>query len=79
MLSGIVTELKYKIDVNSGEHLNTQDLKKNEIAVCNILLSEKVAADEFTRHKNLGEFILIDRITNMTSACGVIKEISSHK
>ena len=41
MLSGIVTELKYKIDVNSGEHLNTQDLKKNEIAVCNILLSEK--------------------------------------
>lgn len=79
MLSGIVTELKYKIDVNSGEHLNTQDLKKNEIAVCNILLSEKVAADEFTRHKNLGEFILIDRITNMTSACGVIKKISSHK
>ncbi|EDT76952.1 sulfate adenylyltransferase subunit 1 [Clostridium butyricum] len=79
MLSGIVTELKYKIDVNSGEHLNTQDLKKNEIAVCNILLSEKVAADEFTRHKNLGEFILIDRITNMTSACGVIKEISSNK
>ena len=79
MLSGIVTELKYKIDVNSGEHLNTQDLKKNKIAVCNILLSEKVAADEFTRHKNLGEFILIDRITNMTSACGVIKEISSNK
>ena len=79
LICGIVTELKYKIDVNSGEHLNTQDLKKNEIAVCNILLSEKVAADEFTRHKNLGEFILIDRITNMTSACGVIKEISSHK
>lgn len=79
MLSGIVTELKYKIDVNSGEHLNTQDLKKNEIAVCDILLSEKVAADEFTKHKNLGEFILIDRITNMTSACGVIKKISSHK
>lgn len=78
-LSGIVTELKYKIDVNSGKHLSTQTLKKNEIALCNILLSEKVVVDEFAKHKVLGEFILIDRVTNMTSSCGVVKNITDEK
>ena len=79
MLSGIITELKYKIDINSGKYLTTQTLKKNEIALCNILLSEKVAVDEFAAHKGLGEFILIDRITNMTSSCGVVKNITDEK
>ncbi|MGN0145142.1 MAG: sulfate adenylyltransferase subunit 1 [Clostridium sp.] len=76
MLSGIVTDLKYKIDVNSGEHIDTDTLKKNEIALCSILLSEKVVMDTFDNHKTLGEFILIDRVSNMTSACGVVKNIA---
>ena len=77
ILSGVVTDLKYKIDVNSGEHLEAYTLKKNEIAVCKILLSEKVAMDTFSEHKTLGEFILIDRVSNMTSACGVVKNITN--
>lgn len=75
MLSGIVTDLKYKIDVNTGEHLDTDTLKKNEIAMCSILLSEKIVLDTFDNHKTLGEFILIDRVSNMTSACGVVKNV----
>ena len=31
--------------------------------------------DEFKNHKTMGEFILIDRVTNMTSACGVVEEV----
>jgi len=76
MLPGIVTEIKYKVDVNTGEHLITGSLKKNEIAVCGISLSEKIPVDKFNLHKVLGELILIDRITNMTSACGVVESIS---
>jgi len=72
MLPGVVTEVKYKIDVNTGEHLATGYLKKNEIAVCEISLVENIVMDQFDTHKALGELILIDRISNMTSACGVI-------
>lgn len=75
LLPGFVTEVKYKIDVNTGEHLATGSLKKNEIAVCEISLCEKVVLDEFKAHKTLGELILIDRITNMTSACGIVDSI----
>jgi len=75
LLPGVVREVKYKIDVNTGEHLSTGVLKKNEIAVCNISLSEKSIVDKFNIHKTLGELILIDRITNMTSACGVVEDV----
>jgi sulfate adenylyltransferase, large subunit len=79
MLPGVVTEIKYKIDVNTGEHLSTGFLKKNEIAVCDISLSEKIIVDKFNIHKTLGELILIDRITNMTSACGVVEDIFNNE
>ncbi|AQR95397.1 sulfate adenylyltransferase subunit 1 [Clostridium saccharoperbutylacetonicum] len=79
MLTGVVTEVKYKIDVNTGEHLPTNVLTKNEIAACDILLSEKIVVDKFDAHKTLGELILIDRITNMTSACGVIEGINNNE
>ena len=49
-------------------------LKKNEIAVCDIKLQEPIVLDEFENHKTLGEFILIDRVSNMTSACGVVSQ-----
>jgi len=75
MIPGVVTDVKYKIDVNTGEHLPTTFLKKNEIAVCEITLVEKIVLDQFDTHKTLGELILIDRISNMTSACGVVDSI----
>lgn len=78
MLTGVITDVKYKIDVNTGEHLKASYLTKNEIAACDILLSEKIVVDKFNEHKALGELILIDRITNMTSACGVIENIHNN-
>lgn len=77
-LPAIVTSIKYAIDVNSGEHKATSELHKNEIALCDISFSDTVVVDEFTKHKTAGELILIDRITNMTSACGVVTEVHSN-
>ena len=68
-----VMNIKYKIDINSGEHLAASKLYKNEIAVCDIALAEDVVYDTFKNHKELGSFILIDRVSHMTSACGVIE------
>lgn len=77
-LPAIVTNIKYTVDVNSGEHKDADSLSKNEIAVCDISFSDTIVADEFKNHKVQGELILIDRITNMTSACGVVTEVHAN-
>lgn len=72
MISATVMEIKYRIDINNGEHIRASHLHKNEIAVCEIATAEKIVFDRFNIHRGIGRFILIDRVTNMTSACGVI-------
>lgn len=74
-ISGIVSEIKYAVDVNTGEHIPADSFTKNGIAVCTILLAEPIAVDLFSKHKTLGELILIDRVSNMTSACGVVDSV----
>lgn len=75
-IPGILTGIEYAVDVNTGEHIKTDKLSKNGIALCDILLTDAIAADKFKSHKTLGELILIDRVTNMTSACGVVESLS---
>ena len=75
-IPGILTGIDYAVDVNTGEHIKTDKLSKNGIALCDILLTDAIAADRFKSHKTLGELILIDRVTNMTSACGVVESLS---
>lgn len=75
-ISGVVTKINYAVDVNTGEHIEAQSLDKNGIAVCQLLLTEAIPADQFEFHKTLGELILIDRVTNMTSACGVVEAVA---
>ena len=67
-----VLSIKYKLDINTGQHLSAKKLIKNEIASCDIITSKPIVFDAFDKTHALGGFILIDRITNMTSACGVI-------
>lgn len=69
---GILTDIAYKVDVNTGEHVKATNLQKNEIAKVTLFLQEPIVVDTFAKHKVLGELILIDRVTNMTSACGVV-------
>lgn len=69
---GVLTDIKHKIDVNTGKYLNADHLTKNEMAVCSLFVQEPIVVDVFAHHRTLGELILIDRITNMTSACGVV-------
>ena len=75
-IPAVLKDIQYKIDVNTGEFIPANVLRKNEIAVCDISLQEPIVLDEFKKHKTLGELILIDRITNMTSACGVVENSS---
>lgn len=69
-----MTKILYSIDVNTGAFRETDVLHKNEIAVCRIGFTDKLTVTRFKTHKTLGELILIDRVTFMTSACGVVEE-----
>lgn len=73
MLPATILNIKYQVDINSGDHLPAEQIYKNELAYCDVVLSEKCVLDRFSDHRMLGSFVLIDRITNMTSACGVIE------
>ncbi len=68
-----VMDIKYKIDVNTGEQIAVSKLYKNEIAVCDIAAASAVVYDTFENHRSMGSFILVDRVSNMTSACGVVE------
>ncbi|SCX74890.1 sulfate adenylyltransferase subunit 1 [Pseudobutyrivibrio sp. AR14] len=75
LIPGVVTSIRYAIDVNTGEKREVNSLNKNEIAVCELKLADSIVIDVFKKHRTLGELILIDRVSNMTSACGVVTQL----
>ena len=77
MLPCVVGGVKYQVDVNTGKHLPVQTVSKNAIVRCELALSQKMVLDRFSRHKTMGEMILINRVTHATSACGVVEDIDT--
>ena len=67
-----VLKIKHKIDVNSGQEVAAEAIYKNEIAQCDISVSSNIVFEPFEINKALGSLILIDRVSHMTAACGVI-------
>jgi len=67
-----ITSLKYKVNVNTLEHVAAKKLELNEIGVCNIWVDQQIPFDPYTENRETGSFILIDRITNGTVGAGLI-------
>jgi len=63
---------KYKVNVNTLEHLAAKTLELNEIGVCNLHLDQVVAFDPYADNRDMGAFILIDRLSNATVAAGML-------
>ena len=68
-----IMNIKYKIDVKTGEEVYADAIYKNEIARCEISVASKIVFDKFEKNNALGSLILIDRVSHMTSACGVVE------
>lgn len=64
---------KYKINVNTMEHLAAKELALNEIGVCNLFTGQPIAFDAYKNNRETGSFILIDRLTNATIGAGLIE------
>ena len=67
-----IAQPKYKINVNTLEHIAAKTLELNEIGVCNITLDRPIPFDPYAENRDIGGFILIDRITNATVGAGLL-------
>ncbi len=77
MVTAMVHEPKYEINVNTLEHLAAKTLGLNGIGVAELstdreIVFEPYAVEGSSPNKALGGFILIDKLTNSTVACGMI-------
>jgi len=67
-----VMSIKYKVDVNTQAKLAARLLELNEVGYCTMGLDGDIAFEAFATNPTLGGFILIDRQSNATVACGML-------
>ena len=76
-----IDTIKYKVDVNTMEHLSLENgqltketlpLQLDQIARVVLTTAKELFFDPYKKNKSCGSFILIDPITNNTSAVGMI-------
>ena len=71
-VTATVAPIKYRVNVNTLEHLAAKKLDLNDIGVCGLELSNAVAFEPYQESRVLGGFILIDRLTNNTVGAGLL-------
>lgn len=67
-----ITDIKYREDVDTGNHLAANILSLNEIAMVNLSLAQQVVFEPHTRNRTLGGFILLDQLSFDTVGAGMI-------
>ena len=63
---------KYRVDVNSLEHLAANTLELNEIGVCNLSLDRPIPFDSYVDNRDTGSFVVIDKRTQNTVGAGML-------
>ncbi len=71
-VSASVSTIKYREDIDSGNHLAAKTLGLNEIALVNLSLSQPVVFEPYASNRTLGGFVLIDKLSFETVAAGMI-------
>jgi bifunctional enzyme CysN/CysC len=71
-VAATITEPKYRVQVNTLEHIAAKRLELNEIGVCNLSLDRAIPFEAYETNRDLGGFILIDRLSNRTVGAGML-------
>ncbi|MEI2705576.1 MAG: sulfate adenylyltransferase subunit CysN [Ilumatobacteraceae bacterium] len=71
-VAGTMAQPKYKVNVNTLEHTAAKTLHLNEIGVCNLNFDRPVAFDPYSENREMGGFVVVDRLTNATVAAGMV-------
>jgi bifunctional enzyme CysN/CysC len=67
-----IADPKYRVDINSLEHLAASTLELNEIGVCNLSLDRPIPFDAYADNRDTGSFIIIDKRTQNTVGAGML-------
>ncbi|CAM3551681.1 sulfate adenylyltransferase subunit CysN [Thalassospira profundimaris] len=67
-----ISDLKYKVNVNTLEHVAGKTLELNEVGIANISADKALAFDPYDQNRHSGRFIIIDRFTNATVGAGMV-------
>jgi bifunctional enzyme CysN/CysC len=70
--SATVAPIKHRINVDTLERVAAKKLELNDIGVCDIELSRPIVFEPYRDSRDLGGFILIDRLTNTTVGAGLL-------
>jgi bifunctional enzyme CysN/CysC len=78
-ISGHISALKHRVDVNTLEEKLSPSLQLNEIGVCEVTLDQPICFDSYKINRGTGAFIIIDRLTNVTIGAGMITDAQNKK
>jgi bifunctional enzyme CysN/CysC len=67
-----VAPLKHKLGIDTLERIAAHELALNEIGVCDLELSRRIPFDPYVENRDLGGFLLIDRLTLDTVGAGML-------
>ncbi len=71
-VTGMVTSIRHKLNINTGEHVSTRTLAMNEIGVVEIALDTPLPLSNYDLSRETGNFIIVDRLTMNTVGAGMI-------
>ena len=71
-VNATVRDIKFKYNINTLEHLSSNEMALNDIGVATISVDRRIAFEPYNNNRSLGSFVLIDRYTNATVAAGMI-------
>ncbi len=72
-VSGTVSSLKHKLNVDNLDHMAGRDLELNEVGFCNLSFDRPIAFDPYKENRATGGFIIVDRISNATVGAGMLE------
>lgn len=71
--SASITNIKYRVDIDTLAHEASKKLELNDICVCNVAASQALVFDSYQNSKVLGGFVLVDKFSHATIAAGMIR------
>jgi bifunctional enzyme CysN/CysC len=72
LVTATIHSPKYQVNVNTMEHLAAKTLSLNAIGIANLSTDRPLVFESYEKSRDLGGFILIDKISNATVAAGLL-------
>jgi len=72
ILNGTLSNIKEKYNLDPSSQNQNNQIDVNEFGICDVFLSQKIPFTPYKDNKNMGSFLIIDRISKRTVGVGMI-------